>query len=657
MPKLLWVLLPLLAAALLLALQLLRGRRPSRQAINIGASLLLLLYVAATAGLGLFWVAQQQLPVFDWHYLFGYGTVLLLVLHLVFNLPLVWRFYKRRRTTTTAAQAVITRAAAAPARRGLLGLLALVAASGAAFVLGLRQGRDERKPAASAGPGGAATPPDAAAAALAFIEHFHALSSHTRAGLLAGAPGVVWGDPPPPFKRPGSGTRLRLPPPGTARPGLPDLSTWAAILWHTAGVTAQRGGLHLRASPSSGALFSTELYLAVRALPGLAPGIWHYDAQQHALEQLQAAPSGPLLPGVLADDRLNDAPALLLASAVFGRTGHKYRERCYRYVLADLGHALENLRVVAAALGLVSRFATAFDEARAAQLLGLDEADEGVLALVALGPTALFSAPVSAAPGPAEPTTAGWRPRWPAPAAQRSAAGVTAAVHAATSLHAESALPSAALALPAQPILPPPTAMPQAQIPLPSTPPSADDTLRLIATRRSHRRFAATPLALQTLASVLARMTAAPGPLLSAAVRISVVAHQVDGLARGAYRYQPALHRLLPMVRSTVALSRQRAAARAAALDQDVIADAALVFVLSIDRRAFAADRHGPARGYRHALLEAGMVGERVYLEAAAQGLGACAVGAFYDDEAAALVGLDPAAEWAVHFAALGVKA
>ena len=88
-----------------------------------------------------------------------------------------------------------------------------------------------------------------------------------------------------------------------------------------------------------------------------------------------------------------------------------------------------------------------------------------------------------------------------------------------------------------------------------------------------------------------------------------------------------------------------------------MIGDAAAVFVLAIDRAAFAADPLGPARGYRHAFLEAGLVGERIYLEAAARGLGACAVGAFYDDEAAALVGVDPAREWVVHFAALGAKA
>ena len=87
MPKVLWVALPLLIAAAVLAVQVLRGRAPSRHAINVAASVLLLVYVATTAGLGIFWVANQQLPVFDWHYLFGYGTVLLVSLHLAFNFP------------------------------------------------------------------------------------------------------------------------------------------------------------------------------------------------------------------------------------------------------------------------------------------------------------------------------------------------------------------------------------------------------------------------------------------------------------------------------------------------------------------------------------------------------------------------------------------
>ena len=145
MPKVLWVALPLLIAAAVLAVQVLRGRAPSRHAINVAASVLLLVYVATTAGLGIFWVANQQLPVFDWHYLFGYGTVLLVSLHLAFNFPVVWRFVARRRTT--AAEATPTRSQGPPseARRGVLGALGVIAATGAAFMLGLRSGRSELK--------------------------------------------------------------------------------------------------------------------------------------------------------------------------------------------------------------------------------------------------------------------------------------------------------------------------------------------------------------------------------------------------------------------------------------------------------------------------------------------------------------------------------
>ena len=102
------------------------------------------------------------------------------------------------------------------------------------------------------------------------------------------------------------------------------------------------------------------------------------------------------------------------------------------------------------------------------------------------------------------------------------------------------------------------------------------------------------------------------------------------------------------------AIAPERRRSRAAGLDQDAIGDAAAVVVLTLDRGAFAADPAGAARGWRHAFLESGLWGERLYLAGQALGVGVCAVGAFYDDEAAALIGADPAREWVVHFAALG---
>lgn len=631
MPKILWVALPLLLAAAVLAVQVLRRRAPSRHAINIGASVLLLAYVATTAGLGIFWVANQQLPVFDWHYLFGYGTVLLVSLHLVFNLPVVWRFFARQRGPTVEARR---------GALGMLGALGVLAATGAAFVLGLRHGRSELKIDTPAGP--------TAATALAIVERFHAFSSHSRAGLLARAPGVDWGDPPPSFKRHAGAVRMRLPPAGAARRTAFDVAALADVLWHTAGVTDTRGGLALRASPSSGALFSTELYVAARGLPGLASGLWHYESQSHAIERLGEAAAAELLFEATADTTLHGTTALVVATAIFRRTGHKYRDRTYRYVLADLGHALENLRVAAGSLGMQAHFVTAFDEASVAQTLGVDETEEGVLALIALGARNAGAAPATApTPHAGTPSASRWRPAAPL-AAHGAALGVTAAVHAATSLR--SATPPSPASASASAAMPPPSL--QELVTLPSAEAAAPDWLRVIATRRSVRRYAAAALPLPALATVLSHMTR-DGPMLSPAVRVNVIVHAVVGLAPGAYRYESASHALVPR-RVPLAL---RDAARAAALDQDVIGDAAAVFVLSIDRAAFAADPLGPARGYRHAFLEAGLVGERIYLEAGLRRLGACAVGAFYDDEAAALVGVDPAREWVLHFAALGPRA
>lgn len=671
MPKLLWVLLPLLAVATLLALRAWWRRPPSRHALNMVFSLLLLAYVSATAALGIFWVANQQLPVFDWHYLFGYATVLLVSVHLVFNFRQVWQFLRRRRPLDPEPER-----APSVGRRPLLGAIGAVglfsslAAAGIGYLAGLRHGRTELHvgPAAA----GAASPAGASAAAGALVERFHEFSAHSRRGVLRRAPNVEWGDPPPPFKSYAGAARLALPPlsalPGPARPatapGL-DAAALGALLWHTSGVSERRGTLHLRTSPSSGALFATELYLVVRAVDGVAPGLWHYDVRAHALEHLQA---GAVAAAALGIERLAlppDAAALVVASAVFRRSGHKYGDRTYRYVLADLGHALENLRVAAAALGTEALLLRRFDEGRIGALLALDAAEEGVLALALLRPQGAGTADApqasvtrapgrASAPSPASITT--WRPAGLTLDGAGAVLGVTEAMQRATSLraialprHAPAAVePGPAASSPASPAaqgaghraLPPPR-------PLPA------DWLGLIAARRSRRRFAARPLGLQELATVLAAM-AGPPPVLSDAVRVDVLSSSVLGLEPAAWRFDAASHSLQLRVRHASGL-RQRA--RAAALDQDVIGDAAAVIVLSLSRQALAADTTGPARGYRHGFLEAGLVGERLYLAAGALGLGACAVGAFYDDEAAALVGTDPATEWVVHFAALGTLA
>jgi hypothetical protein len=161
-----------------------------------------------------------------------------------------------------------------------------------------------------------------------------------------------------------------------------------------------------------------------------------------------------------------------------------------------------------------------------------------------------------------------------------------------------------------------------------------------------------TPLPLEALAAVLSCMTTRHGPMLSPAVRVHVLVHAVAGLAPGAYGYEPAHHALL----RAACRSDLRAAARAAALDQDVVGDAAVVFVLSIDRATFAADPSDRRGVIGTRSSKPGWSASACTWRPRRAASARVRCGAFYDDEAAALVGVDPAREWVVHFAALGVK-
>ena len=632
MPKPWWVALPLLLAVAVLVVQALRRRAPSRAALNVGVSLLLLAYVGATAALGIYWVANQQLPVFDWHYLFGYATVVLLGVHLAFNLPVVWRVLRRPGAASTKRVAP-----ASVPRRGWLAWAGAALAAAAGYVVGLRHGSTELRVSASAGAADAD-------AALALVDAYHHHSAHSRTAAVRRAAGD-WGAAPPAFKRDVRAPRRGLDAPGRPDPATFDARTLGALLWHAAGVSERRGTLHLRCSPSAGALFSTELYVLVRDWPGVTPGAWHHDASSHALERLRDDSTIDFAAAGVDADAADGVAALVVATAVFARSGHKYRDRTYRYVLADLGHVLENLRVAAHALGVDVELQRHFDESRLATAIGVDEAEEGVLALAVLRRPG----------GPLRTTAAGTG--WRVPPLAQAAPGaalpaLTAAVHRATSLRRAAPLPA------------------QAQgarqggdahdrdrggethaLPAPDAP--ALDVLAAIARRRSVRRYRSDALPPRTLSGLLAGCAGAPA-LMSGALRVDVLALAVASLPAASWRYRAQAHAL---VRRTPPNAALRGHARAAALGQDVIGDAAAVLVLSIDRRVWAAEPAGAARGWRLAFVEAGLVGERAYLHGGALGLGVCGVGAFYDDEIAALAGVDAPHESVVHLVALGMPA
>jgi SagB-type dehydrogenase family enzyme len=59
-------------------------------------------------------------------------------------------------------------------------------------------------------------------------------------------------------------------------------------------------------------------------------------------------------------------------------------------------------------------------------------------------------------------------------------------------------------------------------------------------------------------------------------------------------------------------------------------------------------------RAYRYIYLEAGHIAQNVALAAVALGLGSCQIGALYDDEANALLGVDGEEESTIYVTSVG---
>lgn len=122
---------------------------------------------------------------------------------------------------------------------------------------------------------------------------------------------------------------------------------------------------------------------------------------------------------------------------------------------------------------------------------------------------------------------------------------------------------------------------------------------------------------------------------------------KVEGLVPGIYHFRPKAFDLECLKEGDFSASLAHSA-----LDQGIVAEAQVTFVWSaILERATWKYRE---RAYRYIYLDAGHIAENLYLAAEALGLGVCAIGAFYDDLANDLFGLDGREETVIYMATAG---
>ena len=182
----------------------------------------------------------------------------------------------------------------------------------------------------------------------------------------------------------------------------------------------------------------------------------------------------------------------------------------------------------------------------------------------------------------------------------------------------------------------------------------------LLRTRRSRRDYAAEPLALEDLATLLwsaqgvvesgrgYTLRTAPSAGARHPLETYAMINQVEGLAAGLFRYSPSGQRLVRLGDDPSVAGRLAAAC----LGQAMLRTSAVSFIWTavVERGRWKYQQ----RAYRYIYLDAGHACQNLYLACEALGLGCCAVAAFDDDAVDRILGIDGREEFTIYLATVG---
>jgi len=390
------------------------------------------------------------------------------------------------------------------------------------------------------------------------------------------------------------------------------------------------GTFTYRSVASAGALYPTELYVCVPGSEDMPAGLYHYDIGGFRLVRLRSEDLVEKAAALVPLWRQHPPAAVFFISGIFFRSAWKYRKRAYRYVLLDAGHLLANLVLAHGVLGFSALPAADFEDTGVNALLGIDGRREVCLTCSAI-PGLLEKAPS----GQPEPT--------PLPGNCIEASRVSATeisypemenIHTAGS--------------PVQPAQEAPDEMDAVLGIRPSTwrffkAGGADshelDFATAIFNRRSRRNYVRQPLSRHKFHRLLdlvwlAQQLDVTGRPAATAVSAGFLAGNIEGLATGLYLLDSSRRRY-----GLVEEGRMVEKMAGVCLDQQWLAQAAVHFLFMANLEYL--DRWFGPRGYRHAMLCAGCLGQVIYLGATALGLGVCGIGALYDNEAQRLLRLN----------------
>jgi SagB-type dehydrogenase family enzyme len=241
---------------------------------------------------------------------------------------------------------------------------------------------------------------------------YHHATKHSYQSVRMNAHFLDWRNQPGPFRRYEGAPLITLP----AEPGFPMADTFATmealargartdresklehreeiqhdvawlsqLLWHSMAISAwkkvTRTGdrYSLRVNPSSGNLHPTETYVALLGFTGIDDGLYHYRADEHALERRRRGNWTEQIARALELPWAEESPLIVGLTSIFWREAWKYRDRAYRYCCHDLGHAMVSLLLAARALGLPGGVVAHFNDLRLADATAVFADRDGTL--------------------------------------------------------------------------------------------------------------------------------------------------------------------------------------------------------------------------------------------------------------------------------------
>ncbi len=346
-----------------------------------------------------------------------------------------------------------------------------------------------------------------------------------------------------------------------------------------------------RTTPSAGALYPFELYLFVRDVPEIPDGIYHYQPYDHSLELLSEGNYFESLQTALCSTV--DTNVVAVITAIYSRSAWKYRTRAYRYCLLDAGHMAGNGVAYLRSVGLDATAVSLFQDGLLNSLIGVDGREEFALCALLPQRPALY-----------------WGEEFNPPEVFPESLPVVkkpVVYPEIEEVHSLGNLESCEFyrSIPASPEYFPET--------------SSLELGKTLLKRRSRREFAGKPITFDQFrflveSSLLCFPSDWGFPLTNFYLQVK----NVEGLSDGIYT----------VVEGQLALVSPGDYSREMAylcLGQGFVAFANVnvVFTYSFEDSG--------CRRYRGAVMEAGALGENLYLSAESMELGACGIGAFYD--------------------------